>query len=239
MLAFEKRTPTKAAQINRGREDPVVDFSTLVEALGWRALSAAGAADLYLSARWGNRRGASDFCGPGPAGPRYWCAAAKLRSKWRARTLALSNGPRVHRRFFWLFICWGDRSSCAPAQSGAAAADPPKALRHHQRRSTVGGADHLVDPLQDGGFVHSNSRAADDALGGHATSLPVVRREQWHDPAASGNSLALLQYTSGSTTTPRGVMVSHGNLIHNSAHIGRCLRGHAGLCIRDMAAGLP
>ena len=38
MLAFEKRTPTKAAQINRGREDPVVDFSTLVEALGWRAL---------------------------------------------------------------------------------------------------------------------------------------------------------------------------------------------------------
>jgi len=38
VLAFEKRTPTKAAQINRGREDPVVDFSTLVEALGWRAL---------------------------------------------------------------------------------------------------------------------------------------------------------------------------------------------------------
>src|SRR5216683_6295332 len=44
--------------------------------------------------------------------------------------------------------------------------------------------------------------------------------QRWHDPSATGNSLALLQYTSGSTTAPRGVMVSHGNLIHNSAHIG-------------------
>ncbi len=45
--------------------------------------------------------------------------------------------------------------------------------------------------------------------------------EEWQDPAATGNSLALLQYTSGSTTTPRGVMVSHANLIRNSAHISR------------------
>ena len=37
----------------------------------------------------------------------------------------------------------------------------------------------------------------------------------------TGNTLALLQYTSGSTTAPRGVMVSHGNLLHNSAHISR------------------
>lgn len=50
------------------------------------------------------------------------------------------------------------------------------------------------------------------------TSSPA---QEWQDPAATSNSLALLQYTSGSTTTPRGVMVSHGNLIHNSAHINR------------------
>lgn len=30
------------------------------------------------------------------------------------------------------------------------------------------------------------------------------------------NSLAYLQYTSGSTSQPKGVMVSHGNIIHNS-----------------------
>ena len=37
----------------------------------------------------------------------------------------------------------------------------------------------------------------------------------------TSNTLALLQYTSGSTTAPRGVMVSHGNLLHNSANISR------------------
>jgi len=42
---------------------------------------------------------------------------------------------------------------------------------------------------------------------------------EWKAPAATGASIALLQYTSGSTSMPRGVMVSHANLIHNSAHI--------------------
>jgi acyl-CoA synthetase (AMP-forming)/AMP-acid ligase II len=44
---------------------------------------------------------------------------------------------------------------------------------------------------------------------------------EWHDPGAAADSLALLQYTSGSTATPRGVMVSHENLFRNSAHISR------------------
>jgi acyl-CoA synthetase (AMP-forming)/AMP-acid ligase II/acyl carrier protein len=37
----------------------------------------------------------------------------------------------------------------------------------------------------------------------------------WREPSLSADSLAFLQYTSGSTTTPRGVMLSHGNLLHN------------------------
>ena len=36
-------------------------------------------------------------------------------------------------------------------------------------------------------------------------------------PNLDGQSLALLQYTSGSTQSPRGVMLSHGNLLHNLA----------------------
>src|SRR6185369_3819845 len=35
----------------------------------------------------------------------------------------------------------------------------------------------------------------------------------------STDSLAYLQYTSGSTSTPKGVMVTHGNVLHNSASI--------------------
>lgn len=38
---------------------------------------------------------------------------------------------------------------------------------------------------------------------------------QWQVPSLSGDEIAFLQYTSGSTRTPRGVMISHQNLLHN------------------------
>ncbi len=43
--------------------------------------------------------------------------------------------------------------------------------------------------------------------------------EGWCSPEADANTLAFLQYTSGSTAAPKGVMVTHGNLLHNLAMI--------------------
>ncbi|MEM6598915.1 MAG: fatty acyl-AMP ligase [Cyanobacteria bacterium P01_C01_bin.69] len=45
---------------------------------------------------------------------------------------------------------------------------------------------------------------------------------RWVEPDVSTETLAFLQYTSGSTGSPKGVMVSHGNLLHNGSVLKRC-----------------
>ena len=43
--------------------------------------------------------------------------------------------------------------------------------------------------------------------------LGPERTEDWRPPDVTSDSLAMLQYTSGSTASPKGVMVSHSNLL--------------------------
>ncbi len=48
--------------------------------------------------------------------------------------------------------------------------------------------------------------------------------KDWREPSISQDSIAFLQYTSGSTAEPKGVKIAYQNLLHNLEAIHRCFR---------------
>ncbi|WP_008314020.1 fatty acyl-AMP ligase [Leptolyngbya sp. PCC 6406] len=51
--------------------------------------------------------------------------------------------------------------------------------------------------------------------------VDLTLADQWQNPQVDKDVLAYLQYTSGSTSVPKGVMLSHYNLMHHSAYLQR------------------
>lgn len=76
--------------------------------------------------------------------------------------------------------------------------DPVRAfVAEHATAGTVDGTPPRVVPLDAAGPI--DERAA----------------ETWEAPAVGGDDIAYLQYTSGSTRTPAGVMITHENVLRN------------------------
>lgn len=113
---------------------------------------------------------------------------------------------------------------CLYAGVIAVPAYPPRANRSLERlQSIVSDAqaafalttEALMTTIE--GKLTSNSHTTLHCI--TTDNLDLSSGELWQKPELKSEQLAFLQYTSGSTGNPKGVMVSHGNLIHNSALI--------------------
>ena len=110
------------------------------------------------------------------------------------------------------------------------------------RQPSAGRTAALVAVAGDCGAVVAltrNAGVSDSMAGLPLMDTDAVRSEatlDWSDPNISADGLALLQYTSGSTGAPRGVMVTHANLLANLALLAAELGHHEPI---DLVSWLP
>ncbi|MEO0770385.1 MAG: fatty acyl-AMP ligase [Cyanobacteria bacterium J06649_4] len=78
--------------------------------------------------------------------------------------------------------------------------------------------DRIIDLIKDSGldFPEFDTMRWIDT-----ESVDLSLAKEWQDPDVDKDVLAYLQYTSGSTSTPKGVMLSHYNLLHHSDYLQR------------------
>ena len=55
-------------------------------------------------------------------------------------------------------------------------------------------------------------------------TIDNITATYWHEPEVDEDTIAFLQYTSGSTAEPKGVKIAYRNLLHNLEAIHRCFR---------------
>lgn len=80
-----------------------------------------------------------------------------------------------------------------------------------------------------GALLNSNpGAAAPRCLASDSADVTDELAEEWRRPEVDEQTVALLQYTSGSTGSPNGVELTHANLLHNSAHIHRSFQHGSG-----------
>jgi acyl-CoA synthetase (AMP-forming)/AMP-acid ligase II len=120
---------------------------------------------------------------------------------------------------------------CFYAGVTAVPAYPPRANRSIERLRALAASARASVVLTTSAVLTRDPSRSDAAC---LQSVPWLATDaissehaaDWIEPDVDGRSLAVLQFTSGSTDDPKGVMLSHANLLHNSGLIRRAF-GHS------------
>jgi 8-amino-7-oxononanoate synthase len=157
-------------------------------------------------------------------------AAYLQRENLRARPVLLLHPPGLD--YIACFL------GCLYAGAIAVPAYPPDVKRFGQSMPRLAAialdsrATHALTTDAIARFARERRQDLDELGLGRLHWLAVDRldpgmADSWRDPDTAGGSLAFLQYTSGSTATPKGVMVSNDNLLGNLRSIHRRLEHDA------------
>lgn len=98
---------------------------------------------------------------------------------------------------------------------------PPSRNREEPRLKAIASNSQAKVILTSGEVLETVTRRIENVpvLGSLRTidtiQVPNDLARSWRDPAITRDTIAFLQYTSGSSGSPKGVMVSHGNLLYN------------------------
>ncbi len=208
--------------MKRERARPGVDFSTLIEVLRWRALQQPELRT-YTYLLDGEAEG--DHLTAEALDRMARSIGALLQSYQAAGERALLLYPAGLEFIAAFFGCLYAGVIGVPL--------PPPNLAQPQRtlprlRAIVNNAQPTMalttsTILSGAGSLFAQAPELQKMRWLATDQVPVDLAPEWREPAVTGNTVALLQYTSGSTAEPKGVMISHGNLLHNSDYIDRLM----------------
>ncbi|MEG4072283.1 amino acid adenylation domain-containing protein [Microcoleus sp. Pol14C2] len=115
---------------------------------------------------------------------------------------------------------------CLYAKAIAVPLYPPKLKRNLAKISAIAldaGATVAIAPARHLENLEQLCEQAPELKGLRWLTAEILAGdgEKWQQPPIHPDEVAYLQYTSGSTSTPKGVMVSHANVLYNIEYIDR------------------